>query len=270
VQESLSYFIDSYRAIAEFKSVVDRLTTFQNSTNRARALSSTKPHIDVIRGSGADLSFDGVEVALPKGAGNVVRIKAASLRSGESVLVNGPSGAGKSTLFRAVSGIWPFGDGKISLPANAKVMLLPQRPYVPIGTLRAALTYPSAPDAYPDQAVRNVLDTVHLSQFGNRLDEEGHWGQTMSLGEQQRLAIGRALLAKPDWLFLDEATSALDEPLEQAMYKLIPEQLPGVTIVSIGHRHTLNAFHQRRIDLRPAADGVSEPVDAPPASLAAE
>src|SRR5262249_7722902 len=117
---------------------------------------------------------------------------------------------------------------------------------------------------------RAALDAVQLSPFAARLDEEGHWGQTMSLGEQQRLALGRALLAKPDWLFLDEATSALDEPLEQAMYKVLPEKLPGVTIVSIGHRHTLDAFHKRRIELRPAADGVSELFDVPPASLAAE
>jgi putative ATP-binding cassette transporter len=270
VQESLSYFIDSYRTIAEFKSVVDRLTSFGASTDRARALSSTKPHIEVERGADADLSFNNLEVALPKGGGNVVRIRDATLRKGESVLVNGPSGAGKSTLFRAVSGIWPFGQGEINLPKDGKVMLLPQRPYLPIGTLRAALTYPVPSDAYPDAAVRAVLDTVHLSQFASRLDEEAHWGQTLSLGEQQRLALGRALLAKPDWLFLDEATSALDEPLEQAMYRLLPERLPGATIVSIGHRHTLNAFHTRRIELRPAADGVSEPIDLPPASLAAE
>ena len=270
VQDSLSFFIDSYATIAEFKSIVDRLTSFVRSTDRARALASAKPHIEVGRGSSQDVGLRGLEIALPKGAGTVVRIEDATLKSGESVLVNGPSGAGKSTLFRAVSGIWPFGEGEISLPEGAKVMLLPQRPYVPIGTLRAALTYPSPPDAYADSAVRAVLEAVHLGPFADRLDEEGYWGQTMSLGEQQRLALGRALLAKPDWLFLDEATSALDEPLEQAMYEVLPERLPGVTIVSIGHRHTLQAFHQRRIELRPAADGVSEPADMPAASLAAE
>jgi vitamin B12/bleomycin/antimicrobial peptide transport system ATP-binding/permease protein len=270
VQESLSYFIESYRQIAEFKSVVDRLTGFQASTNRARALGSAMPHVEVRRGDGPDLGFKGLNVALPKGAGNVVRINDATLRRGESVLVNGPSGAGKSTLFRAVSGIWPFGEGEITVPAGAKVLLLPQRPYVPIGTLRAALTYPAPPDAYPDSEVRSILEAVRLGQFAPRLDEEGHWGQTLSLGEQQRLALGRALLAKPDWLFLDEATSALDEPLEQAMYELLPQRLPGVTIVSIGHRHTLRAFHKRRIELKPSADGVSEPTDMTQPSLAAE
>ncbi|SDR61235.1 putative ATP-binding cassette transporter [Rhizobiales bacterium GAS113] len=267
VQSSLSFFIDSYASIAEFKSVIDRLTSFAASAQKARALSTVKPHIEVGQG-GQDLGMQGLEVALPQGK-TVVRIKDTTLRHGESVLVNGPSGAGKSTLFRAISGIWPFGDGAIRVPANAKVMLLPQRPYVPIGTLRAALTYPAAADAFPDAMVRATLDDVRLSQFADRLDEEAHWGQTMSLGEQQRLALGRALLAKPDWLFLDEATSALDEPLEQAMYHLLPQKLPGVTLISIGHRHTLQAFHQRHIELKPAADGVSEPVDVQAVTLVA-
>jgi putative ATP-binding cassette transporter len=269
VQTSLSFFIDSYSNIAEFKAVVDRLTSFQVSTDRARALGAAKPHIEVARGSGHDLGIEHLAVALPKG-GNVVRIEDAMLKRGESVLVNGPSGSGKSTLFRAISGIWPFGEGSVNLPQGAKVMLLPQRPYVPIGTLRAALTYPAAADAYPDTMVRAALQTVHLSQFAGRLDEEANWGLTLSLGEQQRLALGRTLLAKPDWLFLDEATSALDEPLEEAMYALLPKELPGVTLVSIGHRHTLQAFHKRRVGLKPAADGVSELADVSAPSLAAE
>ena len=269
VQEALSFFIDSYTTIAQYKSVVDRLTGFAASAAKARALSSVKPHIEVETNGGEDLAIRDLEVALPKG-GKVVRIKDARLRHGESVLVNGPSGAGKSTLFRAISGIWPFGQGAIKVPKGARVMLLPQRPYVPIGTLRSALTYPAPADAFPDALVRSTLDAVQLSAFADHLDEEGHWGQTLSLGEQQRLALGRALLAKPDWLFLDEATSALDEPLEKAMYRLLPETLPGVTIISIGHRHTLQAFHKRRIELRPAAEGVSLPVEADAELVAAE
>ena len=269
VQEALSFFIDSYTTIAQYKSVVDRLTGFAASAAKARALSSVKPHIEVETNGGEDLAIRDLEVALPKG-GKVVRIKDARLRHGESVLVNGPSGAGKSTLFRAISGIWPFGQGAIKVPKGARVMLLPQRPYVPIGTLRAALTYPAPADAFPDALVRSTLDAVQLSAFADHLDEEGHWGQTLSLGEQQRLALGRALLAKPDWLFLDEATSALDEPLEKAMYRLLPETLPGVTIISIGHRHTLQAFHKRRIELRPAAEGVSLAVEADVELVAAE
>ncbi|MBW0004894.1 MAG: ABC transporter ATP-binding protein/permease [Hyphomicrobiales bacterium] len=269
VQEALSFFIDSYTTIAKYKAVVDRLTGFAVSAAKARGLSSAIPHIEVVTDGGNDLAIRDLEVALPKG-GTVVRIKDAHLRQGESVLVNGPSGAGKSTLFRAISGIWPFGRGAIRVPKGARVMLLPQRPYMPIGTLRAALTYPAPADTFPDALVRSTLDAVQMSAFADQLDEEGHWGQTLSLGEQQRLALGRALLAKPDWLFLDEATSALDEPLEKAMYRLLPEKLPGVTIVSIGHRHTLQAFHKRRIELKPAADGVSEVEDVRVADLAAE
>ena len=267
VQSSLSFFVDSYASIAEFKSVVDRLTSFAAAADKARALGSAEPHIEVTQG-GRDLGMQGLEVALPNG-NMAVRIKDEILRNGESVLINGPSGAGKSTLFRAISGIWPFGDGTIRLPVDAKVMLLPQRPYMPIGTLRAALTYPAA-DAFPDTLVRTVLADVHLSHFADRLDTEANWGQTMSLGEQQRLALGRALLARPDWLFLDEATSALDEPLEQVMYRLLQERLPGVTVVSIGHRHTLQAFHKRRIELRPSADGVSELMEVKAMVFAAE
>jgi putative ATP-binding cassette transporter len=267
VQSSLSFFIDSYAGIAEFKSVVDRLTSFAASASKARALGNAEPHIEVTQG-GQDLSMRGLEVALPNG-GTAVRVEDEIFRSGESVLISGPSGAGKSTLFRAISGIWPFGDGMIRMPADAKVMLLPQRPYMPIGTLRAALTYPAA-DTFPDTIVRTVLADVHLSHFVDRLDTEANWGQTMSLGEQQRVALGRTLLARPDWLFLDEATSALDEPLEEVMYRLLHERLPGVSVVSIGHRHTLQAFHERRIELRPSADGVSELMEVKAVVFAAE
>jgi putative ATP-binding cassette transporter len=268
VQSALSFFIASYADIAEFKSVVDRLTSFTLSTERARAPASGEPRIEIAPG-GEDLGISGLEIALPKG-GTVVHVAHARFRRGESLLVEGASGAGKSTLFRAISGIWPFGGGRISVPENAKVMLLPQRPYVPIGTLRAALTYPAAPDAFADSKVRAVLEEVRLSQFADRLDEEAHWGQTLSLGEQQRLALGRALLARPDWLFLDEATSALDEPLEQEMYRLLPDKLPDVTLVSIGHRRTLQAFHKRRIELRPSTEGVFVPVEGDAEFLAAD
>ena len=268
VQESLSFFIDSYSTIAEYKSVVDRLTGFVASAAKARALSTAVPHIEVAPEGGDDLAIHDLEVALPRG-GKVVRIKDARLRQGESVLVNGPSGAGKSTLFRAISGIWPFGHGAIKVPRGARVMLLPQRPYVPIGTLRAALTYPAPAEAFPDALVRSTLEAVQLSAFADRLNEEAHWGQTLSLGEQQRLALGRALLARPDWLFLDEATSALDEPLEEAMYRLLAERLPGVTIVSIGHRHTLKAFHTRHMELTPIAGRFSELEECQAEGLAA-
>ena len=141
------------------------------------------------------------------------------------------------------------------------MMLLPQRPYIPIGTLRSAVTYPGVEGAYDDAAIAEALRGARLPHLAERLDEERFWTQTLSLGEQQRLAIARALLARPDWLFLDEATAALDEPTEEAIYKMLSEKLPDTTIVSIGHRSTLAAFHERRIDMRPADGGLFTPVD---------
>ena len=140
-------------------------------------------------------------------------------------------------------------------------MLLPQRPYIPIGTLRDAVTYPGERNAYGDAAIREALKTAKLPQLVDLLDDERAWGQTLSLGEQQRLAAARALLAKPDWLFLDEATAALDEPTEAEIYGVIREHLPGSTVISIGHRSTLNAFHDRRIDMTRQDNGLFTPVD---------
>ena len=141
------------------------------------------------------------------------------------------------------------------------MMLLPQRPYIPVGTLQGAVVYPAVEGAYDDAAIAEALQAARLPQFVERLHEEGFWAQSLSLGEQQRLAIARALLAKPDWLFLDEATAALDEPTEAEIYRMLRERLPGTTIVSIGHRSTLQAFHERRIDMRPADE--SGPVQPP-------
>ena len=168
---------------------------------------------------------------------------------GEFVTIMGKSGSGKSTLFRAIAGIWPFGKGTISIPKSASLMMLPQRPYFPVGTLAAAITYPSQDNTYSAAQLGDVLTLVGLPALAARLDEEGHWNRTLSLGEQQRLGIARALLHTPQYLFLDEATASLDEPSEALLYRLIAEKLPDSTIVSIGHRSTLEAFHQREVSL---------------------
>ncbi len=172
-----------------------------------------------------------------------------SLRGNERTLLTGPSGAGKSTLFRAIAGIWPFGTGCIAIPANAGLMMLPQRPYFPVGSLKAAIVYPAEADAFDQDRVRDALTSVGLPQLASRLEEEAHWNRMLSLGEQQRLGLARALLHAPQYLFLDEATASLDEDSEAALYHLLQEKMPSTTIISIGHRATLAAFHQRNIML---------------------
>ena len=188
----------------------------------------------------------------------MVETKHLVLAGGESVVVSGPSGSGKSTLFRAIAGIWPYGEGRSTVP-KAPHHGGAAKPYIPIGTLRAAVTYPEA-TAYSSEEIKAALNAAKLSQFQGQLDEESNWGQRLSGGEQQRVAIARALLAKPDWLFLDEATSALDETLEADIYAALKQRLPHTSIVSIGHRGTLSPFHKRRFtDEEPGADGLFTP-----------
>jgi putative ATP-binding cassette transporter len=168
-----------------------------------------------------------------------------------STLLTGPSGAGKSTLFRAIAGLWPFGRGCIGIPEGARVMILPQQPYFPVGTLAAAIAYPAGATAFGEAQLVDALRAVGLPALAGRLHEEAHWNRTLSPGEQQRLGIARALLQRPDFLFLDEATASLDEAAEAALYRLLQERLSGTAIVSIGHRSTLAPFHRARLTLRP-------------------
>jgi putative ATP-binding cassette transporter len=168
--------------------------------------------------------------------------------------VTGPSGAGKSTLFRAIAGIWPFGTGTIAIPAHARLMMLPQRPYFPIGPLAAAVVYPAAADEFSPEQIKEVLTAVGLDRLESHLEQEAHWNQQLSLGEQQRLGLARALLHAPQYLFLDEATASLDEASEARLYRLLQQRLPATTIVSIGHRSTLDAFHQDNVVLTREGD----------------
>jgi vitamin B12/bleomycin/antimicrobial peptide transport system ATP-binding/permease protein len=269
VESSLSFFVDRYVALADFKAVVDRLSTFDLAIAQGKLLGRTEPRIAIGEQASERLTIGDLSLSLPDGR-TIVRVGELSLRPGETTLFTGPSGSGKSTLFRAIAGIWPFGAGRILTPSGSSMMLLPQRPYIPIGTLRAAVLYPASEGAYSDEAVREALVAAKLAPFVERLDEERAWAQTLSLGEQQRLAIARALLARPDWLFLDEATAALDEPTEVEIYRVLAEALPNTTVVSIGHRSTLIAFHERRIDMRPGAGGVFTPVDISPEPIPAE
>ncbi|MGA3310773.1 MAG: ABC transporter ATP-binding protein/permease, partial [Xanthobacteraceae bacterium] len=249
VQTALSYFITSYRQIAEWRAVIERLSGFEDAIAAGRAAALTPPAIEVVpRDASAAITIDHLDVRLPKGE-PLVSAKHMALSAGERVLVTGPSGAGKSTLFRAVAGIWPFGSGRVTIPSGAKVMLVPQRPYFPVAMLASAVAYPAKIGTFDDARIAEALAAVGLPGLIGRLNEEAHWNRMLSLGEQQRLAIARALLHAPDYLLLDEATASLDEPAEAALYRLLQDRLKGTTIISIGHRSTLGAFHRRRVML---------------------
>jgi putative ATP-binding cassette transporter len=249
VQDALSVFISIYRDMAEWRAIVARLDGFEMSIASAAKLKSASDSIKITSpSSGNEIDLKQLLVRLPNGT-PLVSATDFNLRAGERTLVTGPSGAGKSTLFRAIAGIWPFGTGTIAIPANASLMMLPQRPYLPIGSLQAAIVYPADSSAYSPDQVKAALVSVGLPKLAARVGEEAHWNRMLSLGEQQRLGLARALLHAPQYLFLDEATASLDEASEAALYRLIEEKLPATTIVSIGHRSTLEAFHQRNVVL---------------------
>jgi putative ATP-binding cassette transporter len=249
VQNALSYFITAYRQIAEWRAVIARLTGFEEAIAAGQAAAVTPPAVEVVRrGRGAVFAVDRLNVQLPGGE-PIVAAEHIAFPAGERVLVTGPSGSGKSTLFRVIAGIWPFGSGRVMVPQGAKVMLVPQRPYFPLATLATAVGFPAEAGTFDDARVAEALVAVGLPQMVGRLGEEAHWNRMLSQGEQQRLAIARALLHAPDYLFLDEATAALDEAAEAALYRLLQDRLKGTTIISIGHRSTLSAFHGRRVEL---------------------
>jgi putative ATP-binding cassette transporter len=253
VQESLSFFVTVYRTVAEWAAIIQRLDGFNRSLDDTRAMDASSQIAVSTDATGDTIRLEDLSVSRPDGQPLLAPAQA-GFRRGEHVLLTGPSGSGKSTLFRAVAGLWPFGRGRIDIPADARVMLLPQRPYFPVTTLANALSYPADAGTFEDAALTEVLQAVGLPALAARLHEEAHWNRILSLGEQQRLGIARALLQRPDFLFLDEATASLDEPSEARLYALLQERLAGASIISIGHRGTLKAFHQRHLALTPEQD----------------
>ncbi|MBC7804359.1 MAG: ABC transporter ATP-binding protein/permease [Candidatus Parcubacteria bacterium] len=250
VQGALSWFINAYASFANWKATVDRLTGFTEAVERVRADAAQQAG-ERSEGAAADLSLEGLELQLPQGKA-LLASSTLALKKGESVLVTGPSGAGKSTLFRALAGIWPYWKGRISLPKGATLLFLPQKPYLPIGTLKHAAAYPLEAGQVDDKEVREALAAVGLEKLAADLAREENWAQLLSGGEQQRLAIARALLNRPDWLFMDEPTAALPDGDQAALYRVLKERLPSTTMVSIGHREGLVEFHQRRLRWRDA------------------
>ncbi|MFK8252520.1 ABC transporter ATP-binding protein/permease [Ancylobacter terrae] len=253
VQGSFSYFIDAYPTLAEWKAIIDRLIGFEDQIAGARVQAAASEFQRVPAAGDRALALDDIEVRLPDGRALLTAANV-GVRAGESVLLTGPSGSGKSTLLRAMAGIWPYGHGQVAVAPGARVLTLPQRPYIPGGTLRGALAYPEPVADFDDEALRGALEAAGLGAFAGRLDERALWASVLSGGEQQRLAVARALLLKPDVLLLDEATSALDEPGEAALYRTLRAHLPGAAIFSIGHRSTLFDLHGRHLALeRPSA-----------------
>lgn len=260
VNSSLTIFVNYYTSLAEFRAVLERLSTFDASIERADA-QPIMPRREAVPATDGRLALSNVTVRLPDGRDILSNVDL-SFAAKEAVLMMGPSGSGKSTLFRAIAGIWPYADGVIKLPSDAKLMVLPQKPYLPIGTLRGALSYPEGVDTYDRDRLVSVLRDVKLEGLVDSLDVEDNWGQRLSGGEQQRLAIGRALLKKPDYLLLDEATSAMDIELEKSIYAVIWKGLPDTTVISNAHRKSLLDQHERTIRMTEVGDGRFTPRDA--------
>ena len=224
VQDSLSVFVSLYRSLAEWRAIIERLSGFDQAIAAARAAAVTPPVITIAPGDAAAMTFEDLAVRLPNGA-LLVSTTDLSIRTGDTVLVTGPSGAGKSTLFRALAGVWPFGSGSVTVPKGAKVMMLPQRPYFPIAPLYEAVAYPAEPGTFDAAHVAELIEAAGLPALASRIEEEAHWNRMLSLGEQQRLGLARAILLAPDYLFLDEATASLDEAAEAALYRLLEQRL---------------------------------------------
>jgi putative ATP-binding cassette transporter len=260
VQDSLSFIVSSYTDIAAWRAVVERLAGFRSALDLAHIQASTKVGIHRADGNGGGLIVDNIELDLPGGQPLIADVNL-SLGRGESALLSGPSGVGKSTLLRAIAGIWPFGRGEIRVPSNTRVLFLPQKPYLPIGTLREAVSYPMPAGGVDGKILREALEAVGLPELAGRLDETSHWALQLSPGEQQRIAFARALVQKPDWLFLDEATSAVDEATEARLYRLVRDRLPRTTLFSVGHRATLRPFHDRQLFAQPDGDGPASIVE---------
>ncbi len=248
VQDALSYFVTSYDTIAQLAAVIKRLATF---TQHIEDAGQVQNGIATAAAAAGEMKLENLQVALPDGR-TLLNDCNVNMPKGTRLLVTGASGCGKSTLLRTLAGIWPYGHGQMAVDKDSRILFLPQRPYLPLGSLRRALYYPLTA-AGNDETLQSVLHKVGLEQFGSRLDEIDDWSRILSLGEQQRLAFARVLLVKPDWLFLDEATSALDEPREAELYEMLAEELPEMSIVSVGHRSTLYAQHSQELKL--TADG---------------
>ena len=242
VQGSMSWFVDSYAQIAQWRAIVERLATFHRAIVKARA--ETNGGFVNTHGQPGVVTLSDVTMSLPDGT-KLLDKADLRLTAGHSIVITGRTGSGKSTLFRVLAGIWPFGHGQVAVPPNS--FFLPQRPYIPLGTLRHVITYPHAVEAFTEQEIARALTDAGLPQLCERVEKDDNWPMRLSGGEQQRIALARALLAKPDWIFLDEATASLDPDAEEEVYRVLKQRLPNTTLVSIAHRPSVAAFHESRL-----------------------
>jgi len=251
VQGALSWFIGAYTQFASWKATCDRLIGFNASLEQVRA-EAAEVAGERTAAAGESLGIADLALQLPQGS-TLLAPTTLEFKPKRDVLISGPSGSGKSTLFRALAGIWPYWKGRIALPRGARMLFLPQKPYLPIGSLKHAVSYPDPASKFTDAEASDALRAVGLAKLAGDLERSENWAQVLSGGEQQRLAFARALLYRPDWLFLDEATASLPEEDQDKLYALLKERLPGTTLVSIGHRETLARYHDERLVWRGSA-----------------
>jgi putative ATP-binding cassette transporter len=268
VEGAFAFCISSYPKIAEWKAMVDRLAGFEDAMIMVdESRDQTDGTIAVSRTGGRDLDVSDVSIRLPDGS-EISGLPAMALRPGDRVMITGPSGSGKSTLFRALAGLWPSGKGRVTFPKDGEVLVMPQRPYFPLGTLRTAVAYPSAQDEVPETEIVSALQTVGLSHLIPRLDEaEADWSVMLSGGEQQRVGIARALIRKPAILLFDEPVAALADASGRELYQTLLEKLPGTVVLTIDRREVLRQYHSKIVELS-RGDAGSLPTGNPSGPLA--
>jgi putative ATP-binding cassette transporter len=256
VQTAFAWLVDNYPRFANWNANARRVASLIASLDALQEAEKSGGIRLIERGHHEKnaLQLRGLSVTLDDGTG-IVDETEVDIAPGEKVLIMGDSGSGKSTLVRAIAGLWPWGDGNIVMQRDAKLLMLPQKSYIPIGSLRRAATYPMAADKVPDDEIRGALEAVGLGHLLDRLDEEGPWEQTLSGGEKQRLAFARLIVHKPNLIVLDEATSALDPESQEKLMQLLNEKLPEATLISVGHRPELEAFHERKLVLKHETGG---------------
>ena len=243
---ALSILVTAFASIAAWRAVIYRLTEFNHHMDEAHNLPANA-QIQHNFHSENTVVVSNLTLLSPLNQLLAQNLNF-SIHSGDSLLITGTTGAGKSTLLRALAGIWPYGHGDIKLP-QTKMMFLPQKPYLPLGSLREVLIYPDSSNTINNQELINVLKLCHLEKLQNDLDKVSNWSHELSLGEQQLIGFARIFLQKPDWVFLDEATSALDEKTEQQMYQILREQISNIAVISVGHRSSLNSFHKQKLEI---------------------